>query len=230
LGLLALNSTPIREPLFPMLAGLFGISTLLISANSIKRIPEQRFDGFVYFGSLKTHLKGAVSSALMAVLPALGSAQATILAQLMSKKRSAEEFLTIVGGINTVSVLFVLTTLFLINKSRTGVIQVMQQFLTLDFYSYLILLAASFAAVGFAVVLTLVLGKYFANKIWKIKYRKLSMLILGFVVVLVAFFSGLQGLFLLSIATAVGLIAPSVGIKRIHAMGCLAIPIVIYFI
>ncbi|MFH0869238.1 MAG: tripartite tricarboxylate transporter permease [archaeon] len=230
LGLIALNSLSIKEPLFPLLAGTFGISTLLISADRINAIPKQRFSDSTYFGSCKTHLKGAFSAALMAVLPALGAAQATILAQLLSKKKSAEEFLLMVGGINSVSVLFVLTTLFLINKSRTGVIAVMQQFLTLDNYGFAMLLASSLAALGFAVVLTLYLGRYFADKIWKIKYRKLSMLIVAFVVVLVAYFSGWMGLFLLSIATAVGLIAPKVGIKRIHAMGCIAIPIVMYFV
>lgn len=230
LGLLALNNLSIRESLFPLLAGLFGISTLLISAGSIKKIPEQVFDDKIEIGSWWTHLKGSVCAALMAVLPALGAAQATILAQFLTRKRSAEEFLVIVGGINTVSVLFVLTTLFLINKSRTGVILVLQQFLTLDWFNYAILLTASAVAVGFAVVLTMVLGKYFANRIWKIKYRKLSLLIILFVTLLVGIFSGWLGLFVLSIATAIGLLAPKVGIKRIHAMGVLVIPVVFYFI
>jgi len=213
-----------------LLAGLFGISTLLISANSTNKIPEQKFDDKIEFGSWKMHLKSSVCAALMAVLPALGAAQATILAQLLSKKKTPEEFLIIVGGINTVSVLFVLTTLFLISRARTGVIVVMQQFLSLGVYEYLVLLAASFAAVGFAVALTLFFGKYFANKIWKIKYRKLSLLIMCFVIALVAVFSGLWGLFLLSVAASIGLIAPKVGIKRIHAMGVLVIPVVMYFV
>jgi len=230
LGLLALNNLQIKEPLFPLLAGLFGISTLLLSAGATKKIPEQKFDSEIDFGKWWVHAKGSVCAALMSVLPALGSAQATILAQFFSRRKSAEEFLIIVGGINTVSVLFVLTTLFLINKARTGVIAAMKQFLVLDFYSYSILLAASFAATGIAVLLTLVLGKYFANRIWKIPYRKLSLAILLFIFALVGIFSGFLGLFVLSIATAIGIIAPKVGVKRIHAMGCLVIPVLFYFI
>ncbi len=229
LGLLVLNNLSLKEPLFPLLAGLFGISTLLLSASGIRKIPEQKFDSKTEFGTFWAHLKGSACAALMAVLPALGAAQATILAQFLSRKRSAEEFLMIVGGINTVSVLFVLTTLFLINKSRTGVIAVMKQFLALDSNSYLVLLAASFAATGLAVFLTMVLGKYFANRIWKINYRKLAIAILAFVIVLVGVFSGGLGLFVLSISTAIGLLAPKVGIKRIHAMGVLVIPVVAYF-
>ena len=230
LGLLALNNLQMKEPLFPLLAGLFGLPTLLLSAGATKKIPEQRFDSKINFGGWLTHVKGAVCAALMSVLPALGSAQATILAQFFSKKRDAEEFLVIVGGINTVSVLFVLTTLYLINKSRTGVIAVMKQFLTVDFYSYSILLAASFAATGIAIFLTMVLGRYFANRIWKIKYRMLSLGIFLFIIILIGIFSGILGLFILSVATAVGLLAPKVGVKRIHAMGCLVIPVVAYFL
>jgi len=148
----------------------------------------------------------------------------------LTKKKSGEEFLVIVGGINTVSSLFVLTTLFLIGRARTGVIAVMKQFLQLDFSGFAILLAASIAAVGISVILTLYLGRFFANRISKINYRKLSLAIIAFICILVGLFSGPLGLFVLSISTAIGILAPKVGIKRIHAMGCLVIPVVLYFI
>lgn len=230
LGIVVLSSIQIKDPLFPLLSGLFGLSTLIISMSGQQKIVEQKIDDTVEFGSIWSHAKAAASSALMAVLPALGAAQATILAQFFSRKKSAEEFLIIVGGINTVSVLFVLTTLFLINKARTGVIATMQQFLTLDFSSYSILLAASFAAVGIAVLLTMHIGKFAANKISRVPYRKISLAIILFIIILIAIFSGPMGLFVLSVSTAIGLIAPKAGIKRIHAMGVLVLPVVIYFI
>ncbi|MEK6807884.1 MAG: tripartite tricarboxylate transporter permease [Nanoarchaeota archaeon] len=230
LGLLALNNLPLREPLFPLLAGLFGISGLLLSTQNTNTIPVQKFESDFYIGNILTHIKGVVCSALMNVLPALGSAQATILAQTFSRKQSGEEFLTITGGISTVSVLFILTTLFLINKARSGVIAIMKQFLTIGDYEFLVLIAASFASVGFSVFLVMVLGKYFANKIGKIKYRELSIGIILFIIALVGLFSGWLGWLVLSVSTAIGLIAPKVGIKRIHAMGCLVIPVVAYFL
>jgi len=233
LGLLVLNSLPVKEPLFPLLSGLFGVSTLVVSMLGHTRIVEQKIDTEISIGglkNLKSYVKAAVCSALMAVLPALGGAQATILAQVLTKKKSDEEFLIIVGGINTVSALFVLTTLYLIGRARTGVIAVMKQFLNLDFASYAILLVASIVAVGISVILTLLLGRFFANRIWKVNYRKLSLAIIFFICVLIGLFSGPLGLFVLSISTAIGLIAPRVGIKRIHAMGVLVLPVVLYFI
>jgi len=230
LGLLALNNLPLKEPLFPLLAGLFGISALLLSTQSTNVIPEQKFDSNFYIGNVFMHIKGVVCSALMNVLPALGSAQATILAQAFSKKQSGEEFLVITGGISTVSVLFILTTLFLINKARSGVIAIMKQFLVIGNYEFLVLIAASFASVGFSVFLVMILGRYFANKIGKIKYRALSVGIIIFIIALVGVFSGWLGWLVLSVSTAIGLIAPKVGVKRIHAMGCLVIPVVAYFL
>ena len=232
LGLLCLNTLSIKEPLFPLLAGLFGISTMVISMESHTRIVEQKIDRSVSIGgkqNLLSYIKATLCSSLMSVLPALGGAQATILAQALTKKKSGEEFLVIVGGINTVSSLFVLATLFLIGRARTGVIAVMKQFLQLDFSGFAILLAASIAAVGISVILTLYLGRFFANRISKINYRKLSLGIIAFICILVTLFSGPAGLFVLSISTAIGLIAPRVGIKRIHAMGVLVLPVFRYF-
>jgi len=233
LGLLVLNTLPIQEPLFPLLAGLFGISTLVISMFSHTKIVEQKIDKTVSIGgkqNLWNYIKANICCAIMSVLPALGGAQATILAQALSKKKSGEDFLVMVGGINVVSSLFVLSTLYLLGKARTGVIAVMKQFLELDFSGFSILLAASIAAVGISIILTLYLGRFFANRISKVNYRKLSLVIIAFICILIALFSGPAGLFVLSISTAIGLIAPRVGIKRIHAMGSLAFPTFINFI
>lgn len=237
LGLLALNNLSIREPLFPMLTGLFGLPTIIISMMSKNRLAEQQISDEIKFaGSWLNHVKAALSAALMSVLPALGAAQATVLAQALSKKKTQSElglgqdFLVMVGGINVVSSVFVLATLWLIGRARTGVLAVMKQFLEIDVYGFLVLLTASLVALCIAVVVTLNIGKFAAKNISKIPYRKLSFTVMIILIGLVAFISRTQGLFLLSIATSVGLIAPSVGIKRIHAMGCLAIPIVLYFV
>lgn len=232
LGIIVLNQLPIKEPLFPLLTGLFGTSTIIISMLSENKIVEQGINtNLIFRGRWLTHLKASVSAALMSVLPALGAAQATVLAQAATRKeRDDKDFLIMVGGINTVSSLFVLATLWLIGRARTGVLAVMKQFLELNWAGFAVLLVASLVAISLAAITTLWLGKIIAKRITKIKYRKLSFAVLVILILLAAFFGGLLGLFILSISTAIGLIAPKAGIKRIHAMGCLAIPIVLYFI
>ena len=41
LGLLVLNMPNLRQPLFPLLSGLFGTSTLVLSLNQNVKIPKQ---------------------------------------------------------------------------------------------------------------------------------------------------------------------------------------------
>jgi putative membrane protein len=237
LGIVVLNQLPLKEPLFPMLSGLFGISTLIISMFGENKIVEQKISNDIVFkGTWFNHVKACVSAALMSVLPALGGAQATVLAQAISKKDTrnergaGEDFLVMVGGINVVSSIFVLATLWLIGRARTGVLATMKQFLELDFNGFLILLVASLVAIGIAAIITLQLGKFVARRITKFKYRKLSLVVLVTLIVLAGLFAGWLGLLVTSVATAIGLIAPKVGVKRIHAMGCLVFPTILYFI
>jgi len=233
LGIITLNDLSIKEPLFPLLSGLFGISTLIISMKDNTKIPHQFIDENVYFlefGNFKNYIKSVLSSSIMSILPALGSAQATILAQSFMKEKAHEDFLVIVGGINTASALFVLSTLWLIGRARTGVIAALDQFLVLDINSYLILIAVSISAAVIGAFLTLTLGKFLVNKIAKVNYTKFSIIIILFLIILTAIVSGAMGLLVLSIATSIGLIAPLVGIKRVHAMSVIAFPVVLYFI
>jgi len=230
LGVLTLNILPVKDPLFPLLTGLFGIPTLIISLFSKNKIVEQKINDQIAFkGNWANSLKASLSAASMSVLPAMGAAQATILAQYLSRKSSKEAFLTMVGGINSSSAIFVLTTLWLIGRARTGVLAVLKQFLELSFREYVLLLLASLVAVGFAVLITLVLGKVFSRRLSKIKYRKLVFFILLFLFILVLILSGPLGLLICSIGAAIGLIAPLVGTARIHAMACIAIPVIFYF-
>ena len=233
LGLVVLNSTNIKQPLFPLLTGLFAISTLSISMLGTKKMPKQNLDIKVKLftrSKFLDYLKASFSSVIVSILPAIGAAQATIIAQGFVRFKNHKDYLVIIGGINTVSSIFVLTTFFLIGKARTGVMASLQQIMTLDWHSYAVLLAACFVAAGLGVIFTLKIGKYIASKIWKIKYRKLSLGTIAFLLVLTFFFSGAIGLFVVSVATAIGLLAPLVGIRRIHAMGVLVLPVVFYFI
>jgi putative membrane protein len=236
LGIIVLNQLPLKEPLFPMLSGLFGISTLIISMFGKNKLVEQKISSSINFGgNWLNYIKASVSAALMSVLPALGGAQATVLAQAISKKDTrnekggGEDFLIMVGGINVVSSIFVLATLWLIGRARTGVLATMKQFLELDFSGFLILLVASLVAIGLSVIVTLQLGKFIARRITKFKYRKLSLIVLITLIVLSFVFACWLGLLVTSVSTAIGLIAPKVGVKRIHAMGVLVLPVFRYF-
>jgi putative membrane protein len=256
LGMLVLNYSDINEPLFPMLSGFFGISTLLISMSGIVAVKKQNLAADVEvfsFRRLISYLKACLSSAFVSTFPGIGSAQAAVIAQGLSKTlnllkqgvfdhtkngspffsvskfKDSEEWLVIVGGINTVAGIFTLGMLFLTNKARSGVMAAVRQIVTVDHNLFFILLATMFAAVGLSVLVTIFIGKQFARNIENVKYKNLSIGIIIFIFCLAAIFSGLLGVFICSVATAIGILSQKVGIRRIHCMGCLILPVLFYF-
>jgi len=232
LGYIVLNQIQINEPLFPMLSGLFGISTLFFGMLSKNKIVEQNLDAKVVWLSKRRffdYIKAAFSSLFVSIMPAIGAAQAAIISRAFTKFKDKEDFLVVLGGINTAATLFTLTTLFIIAKARTGVVVAINEIITLTFKDYLILLLVCFVALIFSVFITLKLGRLAAKYISKINYRQISLGIILFICMLVFILSGLIGLWILFISSAIGMLAPLIGIKRIHLMACLIVPVVIYF-
>jgi len=60
-----------------------------------------------------------------------------------------------------------------------------------------------------------------------VPYDKLSRGIIIFLVALIWAFSGMLGLLILAVATAMGMIPPMLGVKRSHLMAVLIVPIVV---
>jgi putative membrane protein len=233
LGVITLNYISVKQPLFPLLSGLFGTSTLIISLLNKQKIPPQKTEDKICWltkGKLLSYFKAALSSLFVSVLPAVGAAQAAVISRAFTKSKDGEEFLVVIGGINTAGALFTLTTLFLLGKTRTGVMAVLANIIELTLQQYLFLLVVCFVAMIFGVVIAIKIGRWTAQNITRINYKKLSLRIIAFLSILAVGFSGFLGLYILIIATAIGIIAPIVKVRRIHLMACLVIPVVLYYI
>jgi putative membrane protein len=72
---------------------------------------------------------------------------------------------------------------------------------------------------------TIRLGRAFAKHFHKVPYRKLIAAVAVMLVGLVFLLSGPLGLVIMMIATLIGFIPPTVGVKRVHLMGCLILPL-----
>ncbi len=233
LGMLSLNYLSVPQPLFPLLSGFFGLSTLFISFAGHQEVcPQVISDELVIFK--KSHfvsaIKSVFSAAITSTLPAIGAAQAAVIARGFVKYKNPKEWLVVVGGINTAAGILTLSVLYVLGKSRTGVIVAVNEMLHVGFTEYLLLVLCAFTAVGFGVIFTLKLGRFFAKNICKVNYALLSLSIIIFVSALIFIFSGWLGLFVASIATSIGILSPILKIRRIHTMACLIVPVVFYFI
>ncbi|MBS3782153.1 MAG: tripartite tricarboxylate transporter permease, partial [Candidatus Thermoplasmatota archaeon] len=80
-----------------------------------------------------------------------------------------------------------------------------------------------------AYLLTLTIGKKFSTIHQKVEYNKLSKGIIVFLVVMMLALSGPLGVFVGLISTAIGVIPPLYGVKRVHLMGCIIFPIILFF-
>jgi putative membrane protein len=233
-GIIVLGLPNLSNPLFPMLSGLFGISSLILSLSENTSIPKQEETNLARV-PLKTQLKallsGVFSGSLTGLFPALGPAQASILALQLAGDIGMYAFLMLVGGVGTVASLFSLVTLYTLDKARDGAIVVVSKIIgVLTPERFGVLLLTALIAGGIAVLLTLFFARLFTRLFSFVSYRQLSIGIILLVASLVFYFSSFLGLFILSVSTAIGLIAPLNRVGRNNAMGCLLLPVILNFL
>ncbi|MBW2977766.1 tripartite tricarboxylate transporter permease [Candidatus Woesearchaeota archaeon] len=235
LGIIVLNVPNLEQPLFPMLSGLFGVSILLNSLSNKVKIPEQKISKTIDISKkdiLKSVSAGSFSGSLTALFPGLGAAQAAIIGmQLIGKKAGDYAFMILIGGVNTVNFIFSLVTFYSLQKARNGAVVALSEILKEINISYLVVFLATVLIVGgIATFLALNISKVFSKVITKVNYQIICISIIVFIAVLVVYFSGLFGFFVLCVSTAIGMIPSLVGVKKSLAMGCLLLPVILYFI
>tara|TARA_Y100000310_G_scaffold343563_2_gene451819 strand:+ start:813 stop:2012 length:1200 start_codon:yes stop_codon:yes gene_type:complete len=233
LGISLLNSSFVKEPLFPLFSGLFGTSTLIVSILKKNSIPKQIINK-IKINKLK--LKKALRSSLFAgglcsFLPGLGPAQAAVIGSQFSKNLEKDGFLILIGGLNTINMVFSLIALYVINKSRNGAILVVSKLMNEFTKEHLILFLIISLIVGvIATYLTIFFSKTFAKNISKIDYNKTCIFILILIFSLVSLISGFFGLLVLITSTFIGILTITLNVNRSHMMGSLLLPVIIYFL
>ena len=222
--------------LFPALTGLFGLSTILFSLFHTPEIPEQKIEEpeIERGGLVRSIISGSVLGSLVSFLPGITSAHATVMAMLVRRNREPEQVITTLSGVNTANVIFCLATLFLIFRARSGATIAINRLLEVQPWEMVIpplaliyLLIAVLIAAAFSFFITKYLGKQFSLLFAKMPYRKMLICIVVFIFALVFLFTDVLGLFVLLVATCIGLIPIHFGIRRSNCMGVLLLPIII---
>ncbi len=234
LGIVVFNIPNLRQPLFPLLSGLFGFSIMIVSLLQKASIPLQDFTV-----PLKLKFKsaaraiGAASSVgfIAAFLPGFGNSQAAIVANEIIGEASDEAFLTLVGGINTANMLISIGTAYMLNKARNGAIVAIKELLGgIGLSEMVLFLGVALTAGGIATIITLKLSKIFSRTIQKVNYVKVILSIIIFIIILTFLFDTWIGLLILITATAIGLTASQLGVGKNHLMGVLILPVALFFI
>jgi len=234
LGIIVLGMPNLKQPLFGMLSGLFGTSMLVTSLMNNVKIPVQNITETIVVSKIKKikAISAAVfSGSLTGLLPGLGSAQAAIISTQFVGNIGNYAFLILIGGINTVNFVFSLATFYTIEKARNGsIVAVMQILESITLTQLGVLLGTALVAGGIATFLAIFITKFFSKIITKIKYQLLASCVIVLIVSLVFVFSSFLGVLVLLVSTAIGIMPAILGVKRSLAMGCLLLPVILFFL
>lgn len=228
--------------LFPALAGLFGMPTLVTSLMTSPVIPEQNLGDVVLDkktkkSSIMSIVTGSLGGILVSIIPGITSATGTVISMNIRGESSKRQTIITLSAVNTACAFFVVIMMFVILRSRSGAALAVMDLIAVEEWSHILipqylcyLLIAVLLAGTFAYFLTLFIGKIFARKFANIPYSLVVKLTISMVVILVFLFTGLMGLLVLLIATFIGLLPVEFGVRRSHCMGILLIPIIFYFL
>jgi len=234
LGYTVLQFPNLHNPLFPLLSGIFGISILINSLFEEAALPTQYITDQIHLGratTLKSIGAASLSGWLTSMFPGIGPAHAAIISKTFFPSMDSLAYIVVIGGINTVNFLFSLVTFYTINKARNGAVIAIQELTnTIPLSFLLIIVAAVLLIAGLATLLTLTIAKCFAFIMNKINYQLLCITIIISILFLTIYLSNLIGLFILIISTALGLFTHVLNVKKSHAMGCLLLPVIIFFL
>lgn len=232
-GMFILNSYLTNNPLLILFTGMFGVTSIIYSLAEDSKMPKQSFlfDFKIDKDFIKSIFVGGFASSICCVSPGMGNAQAGTIASLFYKNISAEIFIVVLSVINTINFVLSIITLYLIDKARNGAILVVSQiteaitFNQLIFFMIIVLLVSF---IGF--FLTCILGKKIIKIVSRINMRIVNVIILVFLFGIVFVLTDLIGLVILLTSMSLGFLVNSLGVRRVHLMNVLLVPVIMNLI
>ncbi len=233
---LATFQLPIKEPLLPLLTGLFGSSTLIVSLKTSSKkltkqfIPKLRQITLTKKQFISSSLAASIAAPLCSFLPGIGSGHAAVIASEL-KDQDSRSFLFTMGAITTIVTALTFITLYAINKTRSGTAVAVKEILkSLSLNNLIIIILTMILSSLIAFIVGIKLSKLAAKNINKINYKLLSIVTLIILLTVNILFSNLLGLIVLMTATALGIFAILSNSRRINLMGSLLIPTILFYL
>lgn len=244
LGMASFDAEPLLSPLvlitapsmlLPLLSGLFGAPTLLLSLRSSPEIPPQHKSSLSLPGGdiLKGALIGTAAGALVSWFPAVSTGVATTVTGIFSKKSEADDrkYLVSVSGVNTANAVFSLVALYVIGHPRSGAVAAAQSAIgSIDFRTFILLLLVMGMAGVLTYPLAILAGSSASGVFSKIDYRLLNASVLLFLAAMCLGMTGFLGLAVFLLSAMIGMAPHLVNVRKTCLMGVLLIPCISYFI
>jgi putative membrane protein len=226
LGLFALQTPILRDPLLPVFCGMFAVSGILLSFREGTGIPkqvEERID--VPMSYLPYIFTGVVLGMLSDLFPGISTpAQIAVFASVFLYL-NAPKFLALVSSIAISHSLFALVATASIGKARTGSAVAIRELIGVSGVEQTMwLVGISILSVSLAVIVLLLLAKRMPNLISNAPTLEIGVLVLVYLSLIVFIFDGPFGLLVMGTGAAIGVIPPIIGVRRTHLMGAILVP------
>ncbi len=234
-GLLALNLNffSYSQVLFPVFAGLFGLSTLIVNIITYKKgkkilqnknITVKQNKNFYIAGFF-----GAFAGMMAGTLPGISASQiGTLMAVVFGN--SAGLFMISVSAINLSDSIFSLFAIYTIGNARSGVAVMIDSIMDISFEEILLFIGIILFVSFFAVVLFYKTSKIAVNWAGRINSRNLNIFSFVLICVAVIILTGVYGLFIALVGMCIGLVSIFGNVNRTHAMGVLLVPTILFFL
>jgi putative membrane protein len=211
--------------LMPLLTGLFGVSVLLFS--SAGPVPDQRFSTIRMSTEemRRGTLTGTIAGIIVGWLPGLSNATANaVLCSRVDYLKDRRLYIFATNAANTSNAIIGLAALFALGRSRNGVMVALS---SIKIPSMASLLFSGALAALMAYLITLWLSGH-AYRLNGIDGRLLSVSVIVLVIVISILVAGPFGLYILILATGLGILPRLVNISRVFCMGAIMLPVIFY--
>ena len=214
--------------LAPLFAGLFGAPVILDALRG-GDMPHQRAAAIKVgrLGVAVPATAGSAAGALVGYLPGVSSAIAAVVALTVAPNEDPDRgFIVATSGVDTANSIFALFALVALGTPRTGVLVAIEE-ADVPVNLPVMLLTVAIAA-GVSFVLVIVVGRWYLEAIGSMDYTIVCTGVLTMLLVLSFLFAGVVGILIFFASAAIGFIPVRSGAKRVHLMGVLMGPIMVW--
>ncbi|MBP7121152.1 MAG: tripartite tricarboxylate transporter permease [Methanolinea sp.] len=211
--------------LMPLLSGLFGISLLLVSGRG--PVPHQHFDSIDLPSRvvLKGTISGTIAGIVVGWLPGLSNATAnSVVASVTDYNRDRQGYLFATNAANTVNAVAGLAAFYAIARTRNGVMVALS---AIEVPPFSVLLSAAACAAVCAYLLTILIASI-AWRLGGVNRTGLTAGVIVFITLVSFLFCGVFGLFILLLATLLGLVPKLLNIPQVFCMGAVTLPVILF--
>ena len=217
------------DQIFPLIVGYFGLPTIVYSLNKLPLFKKQAEEINIELKTFFEGIIGILGGIIVSILPGIGSNLAAGTIRLFRDKIKTENYLVLLGSINTSAFFFSFSVLFILEKTRNGAMVVLREQLFFTNEEYLLGIATMLLAGGFGGIITIYLAKKATYFFSQNRTKIFSIISIIVMVGSVLFFNGVYGLVVLFFSSTLGFFVILQKVNRSSCLASLIIPTMFFY-